>query len=76
MLNNKTDLFVESVIIDVPDDYDGPVDPITDPRPDPDPDDGGDDDDNDPPPPPPCEGPTCGEAEGFKFGRQNWEELR
>jgi len=72
VLDNTTDLFVESVIVDIPDDYDGPVDPTTDPEPEP--GDEGDDDDDDGDPP--CEGPTCGDAEGFNFGRQNWEELR
>lgn len=69
VLDNKTDLFVESVIVELPDDYTGPVDPTTDP--DSDGEDPGDPGDN-----PPCEGPTCGEAEGFNFGRQNWEEFR
>jgi type IV pilus assembly protein PilY1 len=73
VLDNTTDLFVESVIVDIPDDYDGPVDPTTDPEPEPG-DDGDDDDDEDGDPP--CEGPTCGDAEGYNFGRQNWEELR
>tara|TARA_Y100001001_G_C8015367_1_gene311394 strand:- start:1963 stop:5583 length:3621 start_codon:yes stop_codon:yes gene_type:complete len=72
VLDNTTDLFVESVIVDIPDDYDGPVDPTTDPEPEP--GDEGDDDGEDGDPP--CEGPTCGDAEGFNFGRQNWEELR
>lgn len=71
VLDNKTDLFVESVIVDLPDDYTGPVDPTTDPDPDPDGEDPKDPGDN-----PPCEGPACGEAEGFNFGRQNWEEFR
>lgn len=72
VLDNKTDLFVESVIVDLPGDYTGPVDPTTDPGSD----DGsgsdgsGDSGDN------PCEGPACGAAEGFNFGRQNWEEFR
>lgn len=69
VLDNKTDLFVESVIVDLPDDYTGPVDPTTDPDTD-------GEDPRDPGDNPPCEGPTCGEAEGFNFGRQNWEEFR
>lgn len=73
VLDNQTDLFVDSVIEDLPDDYDGPVDPTTD---DPNDGDGGDDDDEDEDGNAPCEGPTCGDAEGYNFGRQNWEELR
>jgi type IV pilus assembly protein PilY1 len=72
VLDNTTDLYVESVIVDVPEDYDGPVDPTTDS----DPDGGGDEDGGDPTAPLPCEGPTCGDAEGYNFGRQHWEELR
>ncbi|OEY66660.1 hypothetical protein BG841_09480 [Marinobacter sp. X15-166B] len=68
VLDNKTDLYIESVIVDLPEDYTGPVDPV-----DPDPDaDDDDDEDGDPP----CQGPACGEAEGYNFGRQNWEEFR
>ena len=73
VLDNTTDLFVESVIVEVPDDYDGPVDPEDESN-NGDGGDGGDDDDDDDDPP--CEGPACGDAEGYNFGRQNWEELR
>nr|WP_281494925.1 PilC/PilY family type IV pilus protein [Marinobacter sp. S6332] len=72
VLDNKTDLFVESVIVDLPNDYDGPVDPPTDPTPD----DGDSEDPEDPEEPTTCQGPACGAAEGYNFGRQNWEELR
>lgn len=72
VLDNRTDLFVDSVIEDLSDDYDGPVDPTLDPD-----DPGGDGDDGDDGTGnPPCEGPACGDAEGYNFGRQNWEELR
>ncbi|MEP1213605.1 MAG: PilC/PilY family type IV pilus protein [Marinobacter sp.] len=70
VLDNRTDLFVDSVIEELSDDYEGPVDPTPDPD-DPDGDDGDGDGGE-----PPCEGPACGDAEGYNFGRQNWEELR
>lgn len=70
VLDNKTDLYVESVIVDLPSDYTGPVDPSTDGSDDGGDEPGGDEDE------PGCEGPTCGDAEGFNFGRQNWEEFR
>jgi type IV pilus assembly protein PilY1 len=72
VLDNTTDLYVESVIVDVPPDYDGPV---TDPGGDDGDGDGGDGDGGDGDGGG-CEGPTCGDAEGYNFGRQNWEELR
>lgn len=70
VLDKKTDLFVESVIVDLPSDYTGPVDPSVGGS------DGGGDNPDDPDGDTPCEGPTCGEAEGYNFGRQNWEEFR
>src|SRR5690554_830749 len=71
VLDNTTDLFIDSVIVDLPPDYRGPREPGPEPG---DEDDGGDDDDDDDDPP--CTGPLCGSAEGYNFGRQNWEELR
>jgi type IV pilus assembly protein PilY1 len=71
VLDNKTDLFVESVIVDLPGDYKGPVTPGPGGG-----GNGGGNGSGGAGNPPPCEGPACGEAEGFNFGRQNWEELR
>jgi type IV pilus assembly protein PilY1 len=71
VLDNKTDLFVESVIVNLPDKYDGPIDPSTNPGGGSGGGSGGGGAGD-----PPCEGPACGDAEGFNFGRQNWEEVR
>lgn len=72
VLDGTTDLVVESVIEDLPENYKPPKEPGPD-----DPEDEGssdyhDGDDGEPP----CEGPLCGDAEGYNFGRQYWEELR
>ncbi|MFC4260130.1 pilus assembly protein [Marinobacter lacisalsi] len=69
IMDRGTDLFLDSEILDVPEEYDGPEEPDPEPEPDP-------DDPDDPDPTPPCTGPLCGDAEDLRFGRQNWEELR
>jgi type IV pilus assembly protein PilY1 len=69
---NGNDRVLDSEIVEVGDDYDGPV---VDP---PDPPGPGGDDPDDPAPgqEPPCTGPLCIEGNDMGFGRQNWEELR
>ncbi|KPQ01845.1 PilC/PilY family type IV pilus protein [Marinobacter sp. HL-58] len=64
------DLFLESEIVDVPDSYDGAEEIDNEGGSDDDSDDDGDGGDGG------CTGPLCGDAEDFRFGRQNWEELR
>jgi len=71
VLDNTTDLFIDSVIVDLPPDYTGPRQPDQPGQGDDDSDGGTGDLDE-----PPCTGPLCGAAEGYNFGRQNWEELR
>lgn len=64
------DLFLDSEIVEVPDSYDGAEEV--------DEDTGNDDDsgEGEGGGGGGCTGPLCGDAEDFRFGRQNWEELR